>query len=395
MGMLAKFLEAAGRRLGRRCSPVEWREMLAREGLRRVPPHVGWEFTLGWGIAASAIALFLSGLMLTFYYRPTPREAYESVSHIADNARCGWLVLQTHRWGSHLLVLFFLLFLMRDFWLGAYKFPRDWVWCLTVGLFLTALGLGFTGRILPWDQHAYHATTVATEIIRKGLGIPGDWLCALMRGGRGVSGETLTRFYVVHILLLPAVFLCLLAVRAALARATGTAPLASVHEEKETGYEKLVANGPSVYPFLVVRQVLFFFLVLTALFSVVVLFPLPLGDKADPASVPDLLKPEWYFLPLHQLTKYLPVQVCAIAGLIAPALLFLLPILDRSPEREPGKRGMCLALASAAILLTLLLGTLGHLSGRDRTYFGVRVRFSMSGMPEVVSNHSQGQKTQE
>ncbi|MBI2192467.1 MAG: cytochrome b N-terminal domain-containing protein [Planctomycetes bacterium] len=385
MEFVERWTEALDRRLGNRGDANRWRQVLLREAGRPAPPSTGWALTLGWSVAACWALLAATGLLLLFYYRPTPREAYESVAHVADNVRLGWLVLQLHRWGCHLLVFLFLLLLAREFYFGAYKFPRDWTWCLTVALLVAVLAFGFTGRVLPWDQHAYHATTVATEIMRQGLGKPGEWLCTLLRGGPSISGETLTRFYVLHAWLLPLAFVGLWAGRALLARAAGPPPLDAGPEESSPDPEASGNTSEQAQPPLLARSLAASELVLVLLGTLAVLSPLPLGHQADPAVVPDLLKPEWYFLPLHQLTKYFPVGVCAAAGILIPLGLLLLPFLDRSPEWRPGRRRRGLTLAGFALGLALLLGALGHLSGREYAAFGVRIRFNMAGVPEVLS----------
>lgn len=356
---------------------------------RKAPPHAGWSFTLGWAIGAVFMALCLSGFLLLFYYRPTPKEAYNSVAYITDNVHLGWLVLQVHRWGTHLIVALFLLFIARDFWLAAYKFPRDWAWCFSILLFGTVLGFGFVGRILPWDQHAFHATTIATEIIRQGGGPPGAWLCKLLRGGELVSGETLTRFYVLHILFFPGAFIGCFVLRWLFARPHGISPKTSVDEEQEKGYEAVTSEGRPAFPRLFSKQWVAVIVVLLILLTGSILGPIPIGEKADPISVPDLLKPEWYFLPLHQLTKYYDVWICVVISVLVSALVLTLPFIDRSPNRQPGKRKKWMAAAGVFLFITLLLGVLGHLSGRERTYFGTKVKFTMTGVPVKMTDDSQ------
>ena len=186
-----------------------------------------------------------------------------------------------------------------------------------------------------------------------------------------VSNETITRFLVLHILFLPI---------ALAAFCAGRTIFVSLMEQ---GKER-VEEGANAFETQLAKGVIVFFFTVMVIFSGALVFPLPLDGKADPTTVPELLKPEWYFLPLHQLTKYFPSWVCALAGLVVPALLALLPFVDRSHSKKPGDRKKYISIAALLLSGTLLLGIIGHLSGRERTYFGKKVRFSMDGIPMFI-----------
>lgn len=145
----------------------------------------------------------------------------------------------------------------------------------------------------------------------------------------------------------------------------------------------------------IARGAVVFCLTILLIFTGAFVFPLLLDVKADPRTVPDLLKPEWYFLPLHQLTKFLPSWVCALVGLIVPVLLGVLPFVDRNHSRNPADRKKCISIAALILAGTLLLGIVGHLSGRERNYFGKRVRFSMDGIPTLIGEESQNDESED
>lgn len=168
-----------------------------------VPKHaIKWYFCLG-GIT---FALFLiqgvTGILLSLYYRPTPEGAYESILFIMNNVRFGWLIRSIHSWAATLMIAFCVAHMLRVFITGSYKKPRELNWVAGVFLLLLTLAFGFTGYLLPWDQKALWGSTVGSEI----LGIVpfiGGWLLGLLRGGLEITGLTLTRFYGIHMLVLP------------------------------------------------------------------------------------------------------------------------------------------------------------------------------------------------
>jgi quinol-cytochrome oxidoreductase complex cytochrome b subunit len=168
-----------------------------------VPKHaIKWYFCLG-GIT---FALFLiqgvTGILLSLYYRPTPDQAYESILFIMNNVRFGWLIRSIHSWAATLMVAFCVAHTLRVYITGSYKNPRELNWVAGVFLLLLTLAFGFTGYLLPWDQKALWGSTVGSEILGI-VPLIGGWLLGLLRGGMEITGMTLTRFYGIHMLVLP------------------------------------------------------------------------------------------------------------------------------------------------------------------------------------------------
>lgn len=168
-----------------------------------VPKHaIRWYFCLG-GIA---FALFLiqgiTGIMLSLYYRPTTSEAYESILFIMNNVRFGWLIRSIHSWSATLMIAMVVAHLLRVYITGAYKRPRELNWVAGVFLLLLTLGFGFTGYLLPWDQKALVGSTVGSGILGI-IPVIGQALMGLLRAGAEITGLTLTRFYGIHMLVLP------------------------------------------------------------------------------------------------------------------------------------------------------------------------------------------------
>ena len=162
-------------------------------------------YALGPGLISLYLFLILivTGVLLMFYYVPSTEQAYDMMKDLQYVVSAGLVICNMHRWAAHLMVLFVLLHLCRVFYTGAYKRPREFNWVIGVGLFLLTLGLSFTGYLLPWDQLAFWVITVGTNIAGYAPVI-GLKLEHLLLGGHVVGQEVLTRFYALHVIVLPA-----------------------------------------------------------------------------------------------------------------------------------------------------------------------------------------------
>jgi len=186
-----------------------WRGVWEAVFLRKIP-KVNWLYTLGSATLFVAVNQMVTGILLTIYYVPTPDHAYDSVQFITTQVPAGWLIRGLHHYGASAMVILAVLHMIRVIFLGAYKFPREITWFSGVVLLLVTIGFGFTGYLLPWDQKAFWATTVGTRIAGTPPGI-GDFILRVMRGGEDLSAVTLARFYGVHVWVLPAALILLLA----------------------------------------------------------------------------------------------------------------------------------------------------------------------------------------
>lgn len=179
--------------------------------LDRKVPKVNWWFTLGSATLFLLVLQIVTGMFLTVYYVPSPDHAYDSIQYIMNDVAFGWLIRGIHHWGASLMVLFVFVHMLRTFYMAAYKYPREITWMTGVFLLLATLGMGFTGYLLPWNQRAYWATTVGTEIPGT-VPLIGPFLTRALRGGAELSAVTLARFFSVHIWFLPAIILLLLGI---------------------------------------------------------------------------------------------------------------------------------------------------------------------------------------
>ncbi|MEJ2709198.1 MAG: cytochrome b N-terminal domain-containing protein [Anaerolineales bacterium] len=177
--------------------------------LDRKVPKVNWWYTLGSATLFLFVLQAVTGIFLTVYYVPSPDHAYESIQYIMTGVTFGWLIRGIHHWGATLMVITVFLHMLRTFYMAAYKYPREFTWITGVILLLTTLGMGFTGYLLPWNQRAYWATTVGTEIPGTAPLI-GPLIERILRGGTELSAVTLARFFSMHIWFLPAIILLVL-----------------------------------------------------------------------------------------------------------------------------------------------------------------------------------------
>ena len=179
--------------------------------LDRKVPKVNWWFTLG----SASLFLFtlqaVTGIFLTVYYVPSPDHAYDSIQFIMTGVPFGWLIRGIHHWGATLMVITVFAHMLRTFYLAAYKYPRELTWLTGVVLLFSTLGMGFTGYLLPWNQRAYWATTVGTQIPGT-VPFIGEWITRILRGGTDLSAVTLARFFSVHIWVLPVLIIMMIGI---------------------------------------------------------------------------------------------------------------------------------------------------------------------------------------
>ena len=311
-------------------------------------------YSLGLGLISLYLFIILTGtgVLLMFYYVPSTQQAYNSMKDLQFVVSAGLLMRNMHRWAAHLMVLFVMLHLCRVFYTGAYKRPREFNWVLGVGLFLLTLGLSFTGYLLPWDQLAYWAITVGTNIAGYAPVI-GPKLKYLMLGGHVVGQEALIRFYALHVIVLPGVAGLMIAVHLWRVRKDGglsrpdepgdvveQVELGQLPTNKSYGLMELArGTTPQVgknpedevfsWPHLVFREILLFLLVTAVVLFLAIFWNAPLEELANVVHPPNPAKAPWYFLGLQELVSYSAFWGgVVVPGLLVTALV-LLPYLDR------------------------------------------------------------------
>ncbi len=350
---------------------------------KRLPPRTGWLHIYGSLSLLLFINQSLTGIMLLLYYRPTPEAAHKSIQYITAEVQFGWLYRQIHAWGASLMILAVVIHMTRTFFMGSYKKPRELTWVTGVILFILTVGFGFTGYLLPWNQIAFWATTVGTESANK-VPVIGDWLQYFLRGGDAVTGETLSRFFVVHVIILPWLLVGVVALHLFLMRLNNLSTLEAVGEEKPLTPE----YGIPFFPVHVAKEGCVAVLMIAVLVTLSIVVPWEIGEPADALSTPEHIKPEWYFLPSYQLLKYFEGPYGAVIGIFACSipfgLLMLWPFLDRGKERHPKKRPIAVSIGLVGLFSALGLGFLGHISETNQTFFGKEYHIDLLGWPHLI-----------
>jgi ubiquinol-cytochrome c reductase cytochrome b subunit len=315
---------------------------------------VGWWFVTGSVVMFLLGVQFVTGVVLTMFYVPSPAHAYDSIRFIMERLAFGSVLRGLHVFGASFIVIAAVVHMLRVVVFGSYKKPREATWMTGVILLLLIMAFALSGYLLPWDQKAYWATTVTINIARSGPF--GEYVAGLMRGGSELGALTLLRWYSAHVFLLPAALVGFVAAHVYLMRRHNiSGPITPV-------------PGPSrpFYPFHVLKDSLAMAAVFAVLLTLAVVFPAPLDEIADPTDATYIPRPEWYFLSLFQLLKYFPGPLEPIATVVIPGgvvgLLLALPFLDRSPDRHPRRR---LPVMAGFALLGIGVAALTSLGLRD------------------------------
>jgi ubiquinol-cytochrome c reductase cytochrome b subunit len=324
-----------------------------------IPGGAKIAYVFGSGLLFLFISQVITGVFLAMYYVPSADHAHTTVAYITKEVTGGSFLRSIHAYGSSAIIIVLLLHIIQTFFYGSYKGRRELVWVAGCILLTLMLGMAFTGYLLPWDQKAYFATTVGTNIFSE---IPwvGNGLKKLLRGGTEMGTLTLSRFFVLHVFLIPAFIFTFVAVHVYSFRKAGAAGPATA--------DPVSPNLPTetFYPKQLVMDMGFAMLIIVVLGFLAYSLPTELGPKADPSDTQFLPRPEWYYIPVFQYLKYWHGSTAVLGILVIPGVLGLLlvglPFLDRSLERRPWKRPISVGLFTTILLG---LGALGFISHRE------------------------------
>ena len=176
---------------------------------RKVPKGTNWFYTLGSATLFAFVAQAITGVFLAMYYTPSATEAYASITHLTNDVFLGEFVRGMHKWGATVMIVLIFLHMGRTFFFGAYKYPRELNWVIGVLLLVMTLVMGLTGYLLPFDQRSFWATIVANNITATGP-VVGPYLADFLRAGAEFESTTISRFYAVHMLLVPGAIIALI-----------------------------------------------------------------------------------------------------------------------------------------------------------------------------------------
>jgi quinol-cytochrome oxidoreductase complex cytochrome b subunit len=335
--------------------PISEMQHLAEK--KRVPVHKHsiWYY-LG-GIAGMLLGIqIVTGILLMVYYIPEINSAHASILKINSQINFGWFIRSLHSWGANLMILAVIVHLFSTYFMKAYRPPRELTWWSGLVLLVVCLAFGFTGYLLPWDDVSFFATKIGLDVASK-LPVLGSAVAYMLRGGDSISQATISRFFVIHVAILPALLLLLLGAHLFMVQVHGISEPDSFKKlppAKKT-YERF-------FPEFFFKDILVWILALNVLFGLTALFPWSLGPEADPFSpAPIGIKPEWYFLAPFQFLKLIPPMIGPLEGelfgLLIMALVglgfFLVPLYDTGMSKTRARIstifGIVVLIAVAAL----------------------------------------------
>lgn len=322
---------------------IAYRQLLGAALGDSVPGGARLRYVFGWVLLYLFVQQVVLGILLAFYYSPSASDAWASTAFLNDQIAGGWFIRGLHYHGTSLMVIVIGLHLIQVVLAGAYRRPREFNWWSGLALAGLVFAFGFTGYPLPWDQNAYWSTQVRGGIIASAPS--GDVVRSLMQGGDSLGNLTLTRYYALHVFVLPIAFTLLTALHVYLRRRHGPAAPPALSEEQ------LAAKAQPFWPHQLFLSVLAMALCGAVLLGMTIAtHGSELYAPADPGSN-FTARPEWYFISLYQLLKYFhgPLQVVGtvlIPG-AAGAFFFALPFIDRGRDRRIRSRMPVLILVAA------------------------------------------------
>lgn len=321
---------------------VQLEDLVQFMGKKYVPVH---RHSVWYYFGGITLFLFLiqvvTGILLLLYYKSGEELAFESIQFIMSKVQFGWLIRSIHSWAANLFILAAVIHMFSVFFERAYRKPRELTWLTGMLMLFLGLGFGFSGYLLPWNELAFFATKVGTDIAGV-VPVIGKPILIFLRGGEDVTGATLSRFFGFHVAVFPGIFTVLLGIHLLLVQRQGMS--------EPLGVEAGAAAPQKTMPFFpnfLLRDLLLWLIVLNILAILAVFFPWELGQKADPfAPAPAGILPEWYFLFMFQTLKMIPAQVWFIDGEvlgivtfgIAGLLWMLVPFWDRKSARGEQNR---------------------------------------------------------
>lgn len=308
---------------------------------KQVPIHKHSVWYYMGGIALMLIAIQVAtGVLLMVYYIPGLEAAHASILRINSQVDFGWFFRSLHSWGANLLIAVLVFHLFSAYFMKAYRKPREVTWYTGLILMVLCLGFGFTGYLLPWDDVSFFATKIGLDIASK-VPLGGEQVATLLRGGHTIGQATLSRFFVIHVAVLPILAVGLMGIHLAMVQ---------LHGMSEPAYFKTIEAAKRTYekffPNFLLKDLLVWLLALNGLAALVTLSPWGLGPEADPfGAAPVGIKPEWYFLAPFQFLKIVPSQIGPLEGELAGALLMavvcsglaFIPFYDKGDDPAKSK----------------------------------------------------------
>ncbi|HEY1765153.1 MAG TPA: cytochrome b N-terminal domain-containing protein [Opitutaceae bacterium] len=337
-----------------------------------IPRNATWWYVFGSATMVAFIVQVITGVALAFSYVPSAGQAYETLKFITDAAPFGHFLRGLHYYGASAMVLLIGVHIAQTFLFGSYKYPREMNWVTGVLLLGFTLAMGFSGQLLRWDQTAAWSVVVAAEQLGRVPWI-GDWLAKLVLGGTNIGGATLTRFFVIHVFVIPGLLFIFIALHLWLVLRHGISeppvPGKPVEEKKyqEAYHQELARSGVPFWPDGAWRDVVFGTGVVIAI-SLLAYFsgPPTLGLPPDPSILQADPRPDWYLLWYFAVLALIPHRIEGIFMIVAPLaagfILILAPLLGSKGERHWSRRPWSIGVV---VMAWLMIGSLWIVGARS------------------------------
>jgi ubiquinol-cytochrome c reductase cytochrome b subunit len=343
-----------------------------REAAQHPVPRdtASWFYVFGSAALTVFVLQLVTGILLAMVYVPSAAEAWSSLQALNHDITLGWFVRALHGWGSNFMVAIVLIHMVQVFRFGAYKFPRELTWIVGVFLLLMTLGMAFSGQVLRFDQDAYWGLGIGASIASR-VPIIGPLAVKLMLGGPIIAGATLSRFFALHVFVIPGLLIGFVCLHLLMVLKLGINewPMPGRLVKKanyEAEYHELTKkDGAPFVPYAVWKDIFFAAFILLAVVACAWYFgPFGPTGRPDPTIIQTVPKPDYFFLWLYALLSLLPPSMETPALLIGPviviAVLILLPFLSGEGEKSWRRRPIAVI---TILLIAISLGTLTHLSG--------------------------------
>lgn len=307
-----------------------------------------WAYVFGSASLTLLIVQFVTGICLALVYVPSADEAWNSLQFLNHQQQFGWFIRAVHGWGSNFMVAVVLIHMCQVFLFGAFKYPRELTWIVGVFLLLMTLGMAFTGQVLRFDQDAYWGLGIGASIVGR-VPVIGPNLVHLMLGGPIIAGETLSRFFAIHVFIIPAMLIGFVGVHLLMVLKLGVNewPMPGRVVKRETylkEYHELTQkDGVPFVPDAFRKDLVFSGLILLAVLVCAAIFG-PFGPKGqpDPTIVQTVPTPDFFFLWLYAALALLPPYMETFLLLVGPlvVLVFLigLPLVSGTGEKSWRRR---------------------------------------------------------